>query len=112
MCAHLYVIIMFLGLAVRHFSLFGSTEEPVAHLTKESCLRGQELHTCGRGGKPSSAQASKSPNLADSADYRSEHINETNLTNGVVRVEGRERVVVDCRRCCICFLLHTLVITL
>lgn len=29
-----------------------------------------------------------------------------------MRVEGRERVVVHCRRCCICFLLHTLVITL
>lgn len=51
LCAHLYVIIMFLGLAVRHFSLFGSTEEPVARLTKESCLRGQELHTCGKGKK-------------------------------------------------------------
>lgn len=45
-CAHLYVIIMFLGLAVSDLGLFGSTEEPVACLTKESCLWGQELHTC------------------------------------------------------------------
>lgn len=51
LCAHLYIIVMFLGLAVRYFSLFSSTEEPVAHLTKESCLRGQELHTCRKGKK-------------------------------------------------------------
>lgn len=102
---------MFLGLAVRHFSLFGSTEEPVARLTKESRLRGQELHTCGKGNKHPVLKR-QSPNLADSANYRSEHINESTLTNRVVRVEGRERVVVDCRRCCICFLLRTLVITL
>lgn len=47
-CAHLDIIVMFSGLAVCDLSLFGSTEEPVAHLTKESRLWGQELHTCGK----------------------------------------------------------------
>lgn len=111
MYAHLYVIIMFLGLAVRHFSLFGSTEEPVAHLTKESCLRGQELHTCGKGKKKHPWLKLQRVQTWLTVPTTGQNINETNLTNRVVRVEGRERVVVDCRRCCICFLLHTLVIT-
>lgn len=45
-------------------------------------------------------------------NYRSDHINESNLTNRVVGVEWRERGVVNGRRCCIYFLLHSLGIAL
>lgn len=55
--AHPDVIVMFSGLAVCNLSLFGSTEESVAHLAKKSCLWGQELHTCGKGKKGKTSRA-------------------------------------------------------
>lgn len=100
---------MFLGLAVRDLSLFGSTEEPVARLTKESRLWGQELHTCEKK-KGKSSRCSKAGWLWQLKT--TDPINEPNLTNRGVWVEWRERGVAVSRRCCIYFHLHTLGITL
>lgn len=93
--AYLQVLIVSEGFAVADLCLFASTEEPVTHLTEETRLWDQELHTCGShtNASISPAGSSFSPSRRFRRTSWMEKVRTCRLTNGVAGVERREGAV-------------------